>query len=301
MVDDRYRRRDEHGYGRNQERGSYKEFYGDRDRYGASGHANNSTAYGDEDYRRAGGRDHDWDSGNGGFDRGRGRLSSGDEASYGVHGPEDYARGHSGYGRGDYGQSRRAGGDLYGRDRYPGNSSREGYAGMGERFAGGTDDYGRDYGHDLESQAYGRAPRSAFGSGMGASQSDYRPWADSGEHRGRGPRGYQRSDDRIREDVSDRLSDDGRVDASDIEVTVSNGEVTLSGTVSSRDQKRRAEDIAEDVSAVKHVQNNIRVKPHTDTDAARSGTDMPGVSTSASSGVTAGTPAGSGSQESQKT
>ena len=79
------------------------------------------------------------------------------------------------------------------------------------------------------------------------------------DHRGRGPKDYTRSDDRIREDVNDRLTEDWRVDASDVTVSVSQGEVTLSGTVSSRQAKRRAEDVAEDVSGVKHVQNNLRV------------------------------------------
>jgi Flp pilus assembly secretin CpaC len=60
--------------------------------------------------------------------------------------------------------------------------------------------------------------------------------------------------------VNDRLSDDPHVDASEIEVAVSSCEVTLSGTVDSREAKRRAEDIAEQVSGVKHVQNNIRVQ-----------------------------------------
>jgi osmotically-inducible protein OsmY len=79
-------------------------------------------------------------------------------------------------------------------------------------------------------------------------------------HRGRGPRGYTRSDERIREDLNDRLTDDPYIDASDIEVAVNNGEVTLSGTVESRGAKRRAEDIAEHVSGVRHVQNNLRVR-----------------------------------------
>ena len=65
------------------------------------------------------------------------------------------------------------------------------------------------------------------------------------EHQGRGPRGCRRSDDCIREDVHDRLTDD-RLDASDIEVIVENGEVTLSDTVASRFD-RQAEDIAERV------------------------------------------------------
>jgi osmotically-inducible protein OsmY len=82
----------------------------------------------------------------------------------------------------------------------------------------------------------------------------------AGGHRGRGPRGYRRSDDRIREDVNDRLTDDPFLDATEIEVAVSACEVTLSGTVDNRFDKRRAEDIAEQVSGVKHVQNNLRVQ-----------------------------------------
>lgn len=81
----------------------------------------------------------------------------------------------------------------------------------------------------------------------------------SGQFRGRGPKGYQRSDDRIKEDINDRLTDDGQLDASEIEVTVEKGEVTLSGSVSERSDKRRAEDIAESISGVNNVENRIRV------------------------------------------
>jgi osmotically-inducible protein OsmY len=83
------------------------------------------------------------------------------------------------------------------------------------------------------------------------------------QYRGRGPKGYMRSDDRIREDVNDRLTDAPTIDASEIEVAVSNGEVTLTGFVFSRDQRRRAEDVAETVSGVSHVQNNLRVRERT--------------------------------------
>ncbi len=78
------------------------------------------------------------------------------------------------------------------------------------------------------------------------------------DHRGRGPKSYVRSDERIREDVNDRLTEDVWIDASEIEVSVADGEVTLSGTVEDRRSKRRAEDLADDVTGVKHVQNNLR-------------------------------------------
>ena len=76
---------------------------------------------------------------------------------------------------------------------------------------------------------------------------------------GRGPKGYQRSDDRIREDLCDRMTDDPILDASEIEIDVRQGEVTLTGLVTSRDQKRRAEDIAESISGVRDVTNQLRV------------------------------------------
>ena len=79
------------------------------------------------------------------------------------------------------------------------------------------------------------------------------------DHRGRGPADYVRSDDRIREDVNDRLTEDYWIDASRIGVTVSGGEVTLDGAVDGKRAKRHAEDIADDVTGVKHVQNNLRV------------------------------------------
>ncbi len=82
-----------------------------------------------------------------------------------------------------------------------------------------------------------------------------------GQHRGRGPKSYIRPDERIREDVCDRLTDDQWIDASEIDVSVAGGEVTLSGYVNNREDKHWAEECAESVSGVTHVQNNLRVKP----------------------------------------
>ena len=81
-----------------------------------------------------------------------------------------------------------------------------------------------------------------------------------GMYAGRGPRSCRRSDERIREDINDNLTDDWYVDASDIEVTVNNGMVTITGRVDNREEKRRAEDIAECVSGVSDVSNQLRVE-----------------------------------------
>lgn len=74
-----------------------------------------------------------------------------------------------------------------------------------------------------------------------------------------GPKGYQRSDERIREDLCERLAMSSRVDVREVEVSVSNGVVTLSGTVQDRQQKYRIEDMTDDVFGVKDVHNQIRV------------------------------------------
>jgi hypothetical protein len=88
---------------------------------------------------------------------------------------------------------------------------------------------------------------------------------------GKGPKGYRRSDERIREDVCDRLADDPRVDATDIEVAVSDGEVTLGGFVRSRDEKRWSEDVSEMISGVRDVHNNLRLRPSPEAGIAPSG------------------------------
>lgn len=86
----------------------------------------------------------------------------------------------------------------------------------------------------------------------------------SGPHRGKGPKDYKRSEDRIREDVCDRLSDDDRIDASNVQVQIQNNEVILSGTVRSKEEKRRAEDLVEAISGVRNVENRLRVNREDD-------------------------------------
>jgi osmotically-inducible protein OsmY len=102
-----------------------------------------------------------------------------------------------------------------------------------------------------------------------------RSW-DTPDYRGRGPRGYQRSDARIFVDICDRLTVDARVDASDIEVDVKGAEVTLRGSVRSREEKRYAEDAVEHVMGVREVNNHLKVtRPDQVIGTARSGASSP--------------------------
>jgi osmotically-inducible protein OsmY len=77
--------------------------------------------------------------------------------------------------------------------------------------------------------------------------------------RGLGPQGYKRADERIADDAHERLTDDAWLDATDISISVSGGEITLSGTVENREAKHRAERLVENISGVNHVQNNLRL------------------------------------------
>ncbi|MEW5853376.1 MAG: BON domain-containing protein [Myxococcota bacterium] len=81
-----------------------------------------------------------------------------------------------------------------------------------------------------------------------------------GVYHGLGPRGYRRPDERILEEVFDALTYQDVLDASDIEVTVKDGVVTFQGMVSSRREKRAAEELAERVRGVVDIDNKLRVR-----------------------------------------
>ncbi len=94
---------------------------------------------------------------------------------------------------------------------------------------------------------------------------------DVNDFRGRGPKGYERSDARIKEDVSEALYRCTQVDASDIEVFVESGHVTLKGTVADRSQKKWAERTVEHISGVIDVYNSITLQMTEDKNSSRRG------------------------------
>lgn len=174
-------------------------------------------------------------------------------------------------------------------------------------------DYGRDEGRGFFDRA-GDTIASWFGSDEAARRREQDQRGGEGDYgqqnyrgpnyRGHGPSDYTRSDERIREDANDRLTDDHRIDARRMSVAVAKGEITLNGTVSSREAKRRAEDSVEGISGVRHVQNNLRVEQDTAdasrwADAGKSGTATTG---GTASGTATGTSAsGTGSTTAAKT
>lgn len=165
----------------------------------------------------------------------------------------------------------------YRRGGYPGDRSFYGPRrdGFGESF-GGQRPYARDLYSDSDTSRHDTDWQSgSAGRGMqGVNSSPGGTWSgrqgSGGGFRGRGPKDYQRSDERIRDEIADRMTDDDYLDASELMIQVKQGEVTLIGTVTTRDQKRRAEDLAESISGVREVSNNIRVARETGLDLNQS-------------------------------
>ena len=93
----------------------------------------------------------------------------------------------------------------------------------------------------------------------------------SGPYQGIGPSGYQRPDDLIHQEIHDRLTLHGWIDARRMTVQVQDGIVTLTGSVNSKEEKRIAEEVIETVSGVRDLRNELRIeKPDHERSAQRS-------------------------------
>jgi hypothetical protein len=159
-----------------------------------------------------------------------------------------------------------------GTNRYTGEGGFQSHVGEPYRAesprSGGATGAGTNWGGDLSRHRPGSLTESATSGerwGGGYAESTDTRYAQRGywsqpNHSGRGPKGFQRSDARIHEEVCERLTHDPHVDATDIEVLVNDAVVTLSGTVDDRQSKRNAEDLAHEVWGIKDVQNQIRIK-----------------------------------------
>ncbi|WP_117192208.1 BON domain-containing protein [Rhizobium terrae] len=240
----------------------------------------------DSTFSREGGHEpsSEYRPGDTGYVRGFGDQQRDGDNTFGGREESDRSR-FSRYGRSEqwagddfgYGDTERS--RAWARESYRGNPSSFSYEpgrnrsgqSFGDRYGYGSDQrdsFGNRYGYGGENRSrssdeHGRKRSfmeragDEVSSWLGDEEAEQRRMMDA--HRGKGPKGYQRSDARIEEDVNDRLSDDPILDASNITVTVKEGEVTLDGFISSRWDKRRAEDLVDGISGVRHVQNNLRV------------------------------------------
>jgi osmotically-inducible protein OsmY len=245
---------------------------------------------------------------------GRGAGSWTDRSERGGYDPERYgAPGGYGGGRGFEAERIGSGRGVDQRGYGQGGHDQRGYGQGGQRMGGRMGGYEQRMGYQdgfrqgAQHMGYPSDPSGRGDAGYGA------PWqgtpdaqrfdatahvhGTTGPHRGKGPLGYQRSDERIREAVCEALADDDQIDASQIDVAVKDGEVTLSGTVDNRRVKREAEDCVSTVSGVRDVQIQLRVKDERAADRrsgmsgsgtgsssmGQPGTSQPGTSQSSSS------------------
>jgi osmotically-inducible protein OsmY len=165
--------------------------------------------------------------------------------------------------RGSYDQNRSNYGTGYQSrtDDYRGSNWNQGYENRNYNRNYDQENYGSNRNRNTGERNWWDRTSDEVASWFGDDEAERRRRMDklNGPHRGKGPKGYTRSDQRITEDVNEKLYHDSFIDASNIEVTVSDGDVTLSGTVDSREAKRRAEDIAEELPGVKDVTNQLKV------------------------------------------
>lgn len=214
------------------------------------------SQYGGRNYERGsqGSYGNSYDQGN--YDQGRYGNYPQQSGRYGQN--ESFRNGMS---REQYGTPESS---PWNQGNYPGNQELRGQYGQ---------QFGQQYGQQYGQREGSNRGMGSYNTNTGSSRSESSLGINeqgslygSGPHKGKGPRGYQRSEERIKEDINDRLSDDGQLDASDIEVEVKDNSVILSGSVNSREAKRRAEDLAESISGVHNVENRLHVNRENEND-----------------------------------
>ena len=237
----------------------------------------------------------DWDAG----DR-SGRYVREPQRSYGAGYPEEdygaqrYGVGYSG--SQSYGRERPFGDERFNRGDQPR------YFGTGY-YGEGTSAFGGGFGEERwrsQPASYGRLGEAEHSSRFFGGGSEH----ERGEQRpgllrrlfGTGPKGYQRSDERLREDISERLMQAGNIDSSEVTVVVAGAKVTLEGTVPDRNMKHAIEDLVDACPGVQDIDNRVRVARNAS--SYGSGTTQGGGTTSGSSGTSASTGSGYGASSS---
>ncbi len=139
---------------------------------------------------------------------------------------------------------------------------------QGPRQQYGQRPYGqRQYGQRY-SQQYGQPYDQQYGRHLGQQYSQGQPYGQAygqgyGQHGARrltsGPKGYQRSDERLKEDISERLMESHHIDSSDVSIDVHGAKVVLDGTVPSRHMKHAIEDLVDACPGVQDIDNRVRV------------------------------------------
>jgi|GEM_PF-6812003 len=159
--------------------------------------------------------------------------------------------------RGSYGQNQYGSqsGNQYGQSGHYGQSGQSGQSGgyAGNSSSSGSSSFGNSGGRGGNGSSMQNS--SVWNSMTGSDQ--YRSGAD-GARKGSAPKNYKKSDDRISDDLCEKLMHQG-LDCSGVEVSVKEGIVTLTGEVCERNDKHRIEQIAADISGVNDVENQLRM------------------------------------------
>ncbi len=79
-----------------------------------------------------------------------------------------------------------------------------------------------------------------------------------------GPRSRRKSDESLTQEIREILTADPELEATDIEVEVEGGAVTLRGAVVDSDARLLAEELVESLSGVREVHNRLRVEREED-------------------------------------
>jgi osmotically-inducible protein OsmY len=114
-----------------------------------------------------------------------------------------------------------------------------------------------------------------------------------------GPKGYQRSDERLKEDISERLMESHYIDCSEVSVDVRGAKVVLEGSVPSRHMKHAIEDLVDACPGVQDIDNRVRVAGAMSQSQSQAGggsqsnLQTSGAGSTALSGSVSGTSAGS--------
>jgi osmotically-inducible protein OsmY len=272
----------------NQDRGQHDAGFSDAQRRGEYGQSYSDRGYGQQSYGQG---SMGQSSGNCGYSSqqgyGQGSNGQGNQWAYGSESSRPYGNaGQQAYGQQGYGQQ------DYGNQGYGQGSSGQNYGGQsyGNQGSTGQQGYGSQSGYASQSGS-----QSGMGTGIAGAVG-----AGRQSYSGKGPKGYNRSDDRLKEEVNERLMHDHDLDASEIEIEVKNGEVTLTGTVESRQDKFRAEQIADGIMGVKDVTNSIRVSrgSSSSSSSSGSGSSMEAKGSSSSNSSNSNSDSGSSSRRS---
>ncbi len=205
-----------------------------------------------------------------------GQQGQGRSDPYGQYGSQ---YGSNRGGRGEYGERSFNEGPFADTSEPPGYFGTGNYADGGASYGGGFDQRSRSRNYGSFSEDTMRSADNRQGWQGRPQQQRYRT----------GPKGYTRSDERLREDISERLMMADSIDSSEVTVSVKDCKVVLEGTVPTRYMKHAIEDLVDAAPGVQDIDNRIRVERT----ESQYGSGQSGAGQTATSGTVYGSTGGS--------